>query len=130
MSSLRESKIDTVLKLTDDLPDGDILCHGDFHPDNIVMTERGSIIIDWTTASRGNLLADVARTSLILRLGELPPGTPALTREMVHFGRSLFHKTYLRQYFQLRPENRKHLSAWHLPIAVARMGDGIEEEQN
>ena len=130
VSVLSEDKIDIVLKLTDKLPDGDILCHGDFHPDNIVMTERGGIIIDWTTGSRGNPLADVARTSLILQLGELPPGTPVLTRALVHVGRSLFHKLYLRHYFQLRPENRQHLAAWQLPIAVARMGDGIAEEQN
>ncbi len=94
------------------------------------MTEGGAIIIDWTTATQGNPLADVARTSLILQLGELPPGTPAITRWMVQIGRGLFHTQYLRRYFRLHPEYQQQLVAWQLPIAVARMGDGIEEEQS
>ena len=36
------------------MPDGDRLCHGDFHPGNILMTAHGPIIIDWPDATRGN----------------------------------------------------------------------------
>ena len=28
------------------LPDGDVVCHGDFHPDNILMSAEGPVIID------------------------------------------------------------------------------------
>jgi aminoglycoside phosphotransferase (APT) family kinase protein len=130
VSALGDPKKDTVLQLLDELPDGKVLCHGDFHPENVVMTERGAIVIDWTTATKGNPLADVARTSLVLQLGKLPPGIPAMTRLLVRLGRSLFHKLYLGRYFRLRPEHQQQLAAWQLPIAVARMGDGIEEEQS
>ncbi len=64
---------DAALSALARLPDGDALCHGDFHPDNVIVTARGPIIIDWMTAVRGNPLADVARTSLLLRLGPCRP---------------------------------------------------------
>lgn len=111
------------------LPDGDAICQGDFHPDNVIISRRVAMTIDWTTANRGNPLADVARTSLLLRLGELPPGTPAMMRWPVAVGRGLYHRTYLKRYFELRPGSRDELSAWQYPIVCARLGDGIVEEQ-
>ena len=77
-SALTEQKKSTILKVLDSLPDDHRLCHGDFHPDNIVVSAHGAMVIDWTTASQGSPLADAARTSLILQMGELPPGAPLL----------------------------------------------------
>jgi Ser/Thr protein kinase RdoA (MazF antagonist) len=57
------------------LPDGDRLCHGDYHPANVLGTLDARVIIDWGDASRGTPAADVARTLLLLRMGELPPNT-------------------------------------------------------
>jgi Ser/Thr protein kinase RdoA (MazF antagonist) len=34
------------LERLNQLPDGDALCHGDYHPDNVLMTRNGPIIID------------------------------------------------------------------------------------
>ena len=45
------------------------LCHGDFHPSNVVITEDGApYIIDWSHASQGNASADAVRTYLALRM--------------------------------------------------------------
>ena len=33
-------------------PEENAVCHGDFHPDNILMTDHGPVIIDWMTGSR------------------------------------------------------------------------------
>src|SRR4051812_6488070 len=32
------------------LPDGDRVCHGDFHPGNVLLALTGSIVIDWYDA--------------------------------------------------------------------------------
>jgi len=32
-----------------------------------------------------------------------------------------------KSHFRLRPEHRQQLAAWQLPIAVARMDDGIDK---
>ena len=42
------------------------VCHGDFCPANVIITEDGKpYIIDWAHASQGNASADVARTYLL-----------------------------------------------------------------
>jgi aminoglycoside phosphotransferase (APT) family kinase protein len=109
------------------LPDDDALCHGDFHPDNVIMTARGPIIIDWMTATRGNPLADVARTSLLLTLAALVPGTPG--RRVIEAGRRLYHAIYLRRYVQLSHASREDIAAWRLPTLAARLNENIAAEQ-
>jgi len=128
-SALSPAQKESAINAVRQLPTGNKLCHGDFHPDNILMSTRGAVTIDWTTANMGNPLADLARSSLILQLGDLPPGTPAMTRWMVSAGRRLFHKTYLKHYFELRPENQEQFVAWRTPTVAARLGDGIPEEK-
>ncbi len=45
------------------------LCHGDFNPSNIIITEDGTpYILDWAHATQGNASADVARTYLLFWL--------------------------------------------------------------
>lgn len=49
-----------------DMPKNNKICHGDFRPSNIIMSEDGKpYILDWTHATRGNASADVARTYLL-----------------------------------------------------------------
>ena len=44
----------------------DSVCHGDFCPSNIIITENEEVVIvDWAHASLGNTLADVANTYLL-----------------------------------------------------------------
>jgi Arc/MetJ family transcription regulator/tRNA A-37 threonylcarbamoyl transferase component Bud32 len=56
------------------LPTGDRLCHGDYHPQNVLGTLKDPVIIDWGDASRGAPAADVARTLVLLRHGGAPTG--------------------------------------------------------
>lgn len=45
------------------------LCHGDFNPSNIIITEDGTpYILDWAHATQGNASADAARTYLLFCL--------------------------------------------------------------
>jgi aminoglycoside phosphotransferase (APT) family kinase protein len=45
------------------------LCHGDFNPGNIVITDKDeAYIIDWCHATQGNASADAAHTYLLFRL--------------------------------------------------------------
>src|SRR5204863_2905299 len=68
------------LNLLQQLPDDNKLCHGDFHPDNIIVVPDGLVVIDWTNAVHGYPLADVVKTSLILQFGQLPPGVSVTKR--------------------------------------------------
>lgn len=45
------------------------LCHGDFEPENIIITPDGTAyVLDWVHATQGNASADVARTYLLFCL--------------------------------------------------------------
>ena len=53
--------------------DGGSLVHFDLHPDNVLMSASGPVVIDWTNAHAGMPEADVAMTWIIL---ETSPGLP------------------------------------------------------
>ena len=51
------------------MPKHNKLCHGDFNPGNIIITDDGTpYILDWSHATQGNASADVARTYLLFWL--------------------------------------------------------------
>ncbi|WP_160690360.1 phosphotransferase [Clostridium sp. C2-6-12] len=59
-------------KTIDELPDGDILCHGDFHPGNILICEDNSTIIDFMNICQGTFLYDIARTVFLVEYTPVP----------------------------------------------------------
>ena len=51
------------------MPKHNKVCHGDFSPSNIIISEDGTpYIIDWAHATQGNAAADAARTYLLFSL--------------------------------------------------------------
>jgi aminoglycoside phosphotransferase (APT) family kinase protein len=111
------------------LPDGTQLCHGDFHPDNILISPKGSVVIDWTTAVTGNPLADVARTAMILKDAALPEQMPKLVKKMFQRLRTILHKNYLDTYIELSKSQREDITKWELPIMAARLIEDVPREE-
>ena len=111
------------LKALERMPEEDTLCHGDFHPGNIILTSRGPVIIDWLDATRGSPLVDVARSVLLMGGGQLPPDTPH--RWLVSIWRRWFTQVYLWRYFQLRHGDRQELDKWVSVNAAARLSEEI-----
>ncbi|MES2934621.1 MAG: aminoglycoside phosphotransferase family protein [Pseudomonadota bacterium] len=108
------------------------LCHGDFHMNNILLDQDGqAFIIDWGDASRGSPLADVARTSLLIRYGadpDQPTAVPdGLTATQFEAARQQFNHTYLALYFELNPiiDWQAQLDQWVLVVAVARLSERL-----
>jgi aminoglycoside phosphotransferase (APT) family kinase protein len=114
--------------LLDDLPRGDRICHGDLHPGNMLGSTADPVVIDWGDASRGDPTADVARSELLLRMGELPPGSPVVMRTLARIGRGLLITTYLGGYRRGRALDRAQLDRWLTVRAAARLSEGIPEE--
>lgn len=132
--ALSPGERDALLEACTRLPDGDALCHGDFHPDNVIVTARGPVVIDWVDASVGNPIADVARTSIIL-LGHIET---ELEDEVQKATVRRFHEIYLEHYMA---ESQKHRSAdlselrtehgqWLPVMAAARLSEGIAHQQD
>jgi len=114
----------------DALPDGNAVCHGDFHPDNIIMSEQGPMIIDWGPATSGNPAGDVAWTIRLFRHGGTPPGMSFFQRLVLNGFRRIFLFVYLREYLKASTMSRDVIERWAPPIAALRLGDGIPEERN
>jgi uncharacterized protein (TIGR02172 family) len=124
---LTEVERTAVLAYLDTLPEDEKLCHADFHPENVMMTADGPIIIDWITAVRGHPLGDVARTYVISYFTDIPKETP--NRLILFIGRWLYIQEYLRTYFKHSPYTRAQMEAWLLPVAASRLAENIPEAE-
>jgi uncharacterized protein (TIGR02172 family) len=127
------------LAALDSMPHGDRLCHGDFWPSNVLVTDQGEMIIDWFRASCGNPLADLARTTN-LALGFTQ--TRQSRRPFLSYGTSkasqiknallqvffrICYPAYPRYYFKLSPGGEEEYRRWLPIVAAARLSDNIPE---
>lgn len=130
-AALSEEVKQQVLDAMAPLSDGDALCHGDLHPDNVMITSKGPIIIDWCLAAQGNPLADVANTLVLLQYGvpESKRINP-LMRLSMRWGRDCFKRLYLKHYVRSasRSISLSEIDSWELPALAAKLGDFVPEE--
>ena len=113
-----------VLAALEGMPDGDSICHGDFHPGNVLLSDRGEVIIDWIDATRGNPLADVARTTIVAMGSADGDETSSPSLRTLVRG---FHAEYIRQYFSLRSVGMAEYRQWLPIVAAARLSEDIPE---
>jgi aminoglycoside phosphotransferase (APT) family kinase protein len=99
------------------------LCHGDLHPSNIILGGDVPMIVDWFDASRGDPLADVARTSMTL-LGEgasSPSHLPGCDRATL----AVLSKAYLSRLRTPLGITEERFARWQAINAVARIAEGV-----
>ncbi len=85
------------------MPKHNKVCHGDFNPSNIIITEDGTpYIIDWSHASQGNAAADAAITYLLFKIS----------------GDDETAEKYMKLYCLKSDTARQYVEKW-LPIAAA-----------
>ena len=73
--------------------DGGALLYLDLHPENVILSPRGPVVIDWSSAARGDAAVDVAMTWLLVGTSELPGN--AYRRLVAAAGRNLFLRSFL-----------------------------------
>lgn len=97
----------------DSLPKHYNLCHGDFHPSNIIITADGTpYIIDWAHATQGNASADVARTYLMFYLE----------------GKEQLAEKYLKLYCAKSDTAKQYVQKWIPIVAASRLTKAKAEE--
>ncbi len=96
-SKIRNAMAHKLIVASVDLPELStkpmMLCHGDLHPKNILMSPNGPIVVDWFDASRGIAAADIARTLVLLHGSEvetLPDHLHGVTRETLRVVRAAY----------------------------------------
>lgn len=92
----------------------DELCHGDYHPSNVIITEDGTVyVIDWSHVTQGNAAADAARTYLLFSMEE----------------NSELADKYLTVFSQMSSIPKESVQRWIPIVAATQMSKNIPEEQ-
>jgi len=94
-----------------DIDGGDRLVHLDLHPMNVMISAKGPIVIDWTNASRGLALTDVAVTCVLLTCPEVPGS--AVMNAAVKPMRAFLARTFASRYKGRALDER---IAWAAPL--------------
>ena len=98
----------------DDMPKHSKLCHGDFNPSNIIITEDGTpYILDWSHATQGNGSADAARTYLLFWLNGDINGA----------------EKYLELFCAKSRIEKKYVQKWMPIVAASQTVKGNEKER-
>ncbi|MDP4091100.1 MAG: aminoglycoside phosphotransferase family protein [Bacillota bacterium] len=122
-------KTEKIINYLKELPEGTSVCHGDFHPDNILVRDGSAVVIDWTNAYYGNPLGDTARTLLMFQSTYLPPGTPKILAAASKAVRKSMYSAYLKEYTKLAKVKTEDIKDWILPVAAARLREDVPGER-
>ena len=98
----------------DSMPKHTKLCHGDFNPSNIIVTDNGTpYILDWSHATQGNASADVARTYLLFCLD----------------GKEELADKYLDLFCKKSDTAKQYVQKWMPVVAASQSVKGKPEEK-
>jgi tRNA A-37 threonylcarbamoyl transferase component Bud32 len=84
---------------------GGVVVHLDLHPENVLLHQRGALVIDWANARAGHWADDVAQTVVILAAADVQPVTMLALRVFLRVYLASFDRAVVRE---------------HLPAAIAR----------
>lgn len=111
------------------LPPGAALLHGDLHPGNVLMRRGEPVVIDWFDAAIGHPVADVVRSSLLIRpqtgqteLPHLPDAPPELL--------SRLHRSYLAEMAEVVEMPDDLVRRWESVVAVSRLAERAETDES
>ena len=96
------------------MPKHNKICHGDFNPSNVIISEDGTpYILDWSHATQGNASADVARTYLLFWLS----------------GDSEGAELYLDTFCKKSNTQKQYVQKWMPIVAASQSVKGNDHER-
>lgn len=101
------------------LPEGDTLCHGDFHPGNILILDGKAYVIDFMNICHGDFLYDVARTVYLVEYTPVAAEVSDSEKEMILFFKKSLTDLYLNEMNVTREMIQDYLSI----ISIMRKGE-------
>ena len=87
------------------------VCHGDFHPLNVLADAVTATVIDWTDAGLGDPNGDVARTALLFDMASIVATKP-IERMILGAVGPVLGRVYLRLYARQAPLDLERLALW------------------
>lgn len=116
-SLLPIAKQKEILHMINKLPDGNSLCHGDFHPGNILLSDGKAYAIDFMNICHGDFLYDIARTVFLIEFTPVP--SEVKDKDMMLYFKKSLSELYLRQMNITRDMIQDYLSV----IIAVRKGE-------
>lgn len=123
VDELAEAEKEKVISNMEELPEGDTLCHCDFHPDNVLIDNGKYYIIDWLTAAKGLFCTDVMRSHMLIKYGSQADDMD-ITPEM-KMGIELFGNIYMDGILKSGRLNIDDVFRWEIPVLAARLYEGV-----
>lgn len=117
-----------IIDYLETLPDGDTICHLDFHFGNVIIKEDKPIIIDWMTACKGCRCADIARTSVLLKYGEIIH-INRIVMELISSVKKIAYRSYINEYKNKTGVTQNEIDKWELPVIAARLSEWLTEHE-
>ena len=121
---LSESEKQQIMDILKRLPDQSQLCHFDFHLGNIMTTGKQTWVLDWLTACSGAPAADIARTCILLKYGEVRNGG-WISRLILGITKACIREPYIRNMLRLSGIDRADMEQWTVPVAAARLSEWL-----
>jgi thiamine kinase-like enzyme len=106
------------------------VCHGDFHPDNILVNENKYCIIDWMNAYSGTRAGDLARTYLMFISPFISKAVPVKEKDTYLKLKKELGDRYLEEYQKLSNITFDEIQQWMKVIAAVRLCDNLPDEEN
>ena len=128
-SDILGNRITAILNSLKKLSASEHICHGDLHPDNILVANGKAIDIDWMNTSRGNPMGDVQRTCLMIQSPYISSDRPPILKFVVKGIKRLLHYWYQKHYLKLSGATKVELRSWLVPVAAARIRENIPDEK-
>lgn len=101
-----------VVSMADELRDSPpAVCHGDFHPLNVLVATTRASVVDWTDSGIGDRHGDIARTALLFEVAAVA-ATGTLDRAALGLIGPRLGRTYLRAYRRHAPVDERRLALW------------------
>jgi aminoglycoside phosphotransferase (APT) family kinase protein len=94
-----------------------VVCHGDFHPLNVMVDGDRASVIDWTDAGIGPREADVARTTLLFHVARIAASSP-VERLALQIAGPRLSRRYLHTYRAGAALDDERMRVWEVLHAV------------
>ena len=120
---------DILIERLKKLPKGNHLCHGDFHPDNILIADDKAVVIDWMTGYRGSPAEELSRVLLLLQTPYGLKDVPKLIKPLIKLFVKRFRKSFLDEYLKHSSVTMSDINNWMPIMAAVRYTENIPFEE-
>lgn len=126
---LKEHLIEFTLRIFKELSPKNFICHGDFHPGNIMIQDGKYYIIDWTGVYRSDFISDIAHSYLLMKCVPRVPGQSCIEFAKLKLVGAFIANVYLNEILRIKNFDMALFSKWTVVMSFLRVYYGLPSER-